>query len=208
MALQHHSGVPPQRERHCHGVSPWARQGGQWGHSGEAPRSLAWWITGTRWSPYVLGQCRGRDPSVISGCWPCLVVHPTVQGCRRKTPAFRRVRNSPPPLLPASLGQPCRSCCPPWCCCSSWPWLALLGSSMPCGGGGGGGRKVMALGHELRVPAQRGQGTIPALSPLINVSFDDPFSLTPAVQKPMRVVGSSQLCSLAVQAQQHHQVSA
>lgn len=66
----------------------------------------------------------------------------------------------------------------------------------------------MALGHELRVPAQRGQGTIPALSPLINVSFDDPFSLTPAVQKPMRVVGSSQLCSLAVQAQQHHQVSA
>uniref|UniRef100_A0A669QJK4 Ig-like domain-containing protein n=1 Tax=Phasianus colchicus TaxID=9054 RepID=A0A669QJK4_PHACC len=69
-------------------------------------------------------------------------------------------------------------------------------------------REGNGTGARLGVLAQRGQGTIPALSSLINVSSDGPFSPTPALQKPLGLVGSSQLCSPAMQAQQHHQVSA
>uniref|UniRef100_A0A8C9LFP3 Ig-like domain-containing protein n=1 Tax=Pavo cristatus TaxID=9049 RepID=A0A8C9LFP3_PAVCR len=68
-------------------------------------------------------------------------------------------------------------------------------------------RRRRKEGNGTGAPAQRGQGTSPALSLLINESFDDPFSLTPALQKPLGAVGSSQLCSPAVQAQQHHQAA-
>lgn len=141
LALRRHHRDPlhsQQHQRHCRGVSHGHHGAGGGGLSvagsshqgahGDTPEMFFWGVTQQqrpKWGSGLVSLLRGPSHSGQGAA-----------GAQRQP--LRGEANSPAPLPlpPAPPCQPGVPWCPRRCCSPCWLWLALPGSSTPCGGGG------------------------------------------------------------------------